>query len=64
MRKHVNFTRVSKIEAKYDKSRVNIRDEPRSTFTFSRGLSYIASEKLRDGGNQPLEILREPGGMI
>ena len=64
VRTHVNFTRVSKIEAKYGRSRVNIRDEPRSTFTFSRGLSYIASEQLRDSGNQPLETLREPRGMI
>ena len=49
----------------YGRSRVNLKVEPRSTFTFTRGLSYIASssftrvnfrcvrtEKLRDSGNQ------------
>ena len=65
MRSHVNFTRVNKIETMYGRSRVNVKVEPRSTFTFTRGLSYIASssftrvnfrcvrtEKLRDSGNQ------------
>ena len=63
MRSHVNFTRVNKIETRYGRSRVNVKVEPRSTFTFTRGLSYIASftrvnfrsvrtEKLRDSGNQ------------
>ena len=48
------------------RSRVNIKFEPRSTFTFTRGFSYIASivftrvkimrvrtEKLSDSGNPP-----------
>ena len=63
MRSHVNFTRVNKIETMYRRSRVNVKVEHRSTFTFTRGLSYIASftrlnfrclrtEKLRDSGNQ------------
>ena len=63
---HVNFTRVNKTETMYGRSRVNVKVEPPSTFTFTRGLSYIASfsftrinvtcvrtEKLRDSGNQP-----------
>ena len=63
---HVNFTRVNKIEAMYGRSRVNVKVEPRSTFTLSRGVSYIAyisfthvifmcvrTEKLRHSGNQP-----------
>ena len=66
MRTHVNFTLVNEIETIYGRSRINVKVEPRSTFTFTRGLSYIASisftrvnftcvrtEKLRDGGNQP-----------
>ena len=36
-------TRVNKIETMYGRSRVNVKVEPRSTFTFTRGLSYIAS---------------------
>ena len=65
MRSHVNFTRVNKIETLYGRSRVNLKVEPRSTFTFTPGLSYIDSssftrvnfrcvrtEKLRDSGNQ------------
>ena len=63
MRSHVNFTRVNKIETMYGSSRVNVKVEPRSTFTFTRAFSYIASftrvnfrcvrtEKLRDSGNQ------------
>ena len=39
----VNFTRVHKIEAMYERLRVNVRVERGSTFTFMRGLSYIAS---------------------
>ena len=67
MRKHVTLTRVNKIEAMYGRSRVNVKVELRSSFTFRLGLSYIASisfkhvnstyicrEKLRDNGNQPL----------
>ena len=65
MRSHVNFTRVNKIETMYGRSRVNVKVEPRSTFKFTPGLSYIASssftrvnfrcvrtEKLRDSGNR------------
>ena len=60
---HVNFTRVNEIEVMYGRSRVNVKVEPRSTFTFTRGLSYFASflftcvrtEKLvSDSGIQPL----------
>ena len=48
----------------YGRSRVNVKVEPRSTFTFMRDLSNIVSvlftrvgrEKLRDSGNQPLRI--------
>ena len=36
-------TRVNKTETMYGRSRVNIKVEPRSTFTFTGGLSYIAS---------------------
>ena len=43
---HVNFTRVHKIEAMYRWSRVNVKVEPRSFFTFARGLSYIARSIL------------------
>ena len=57
----VSFTRVNKIETMYGRSRVNVKVEPHSTFTFTRDLSYISSisftrvnftcvrtEKLRD----------------
>ena len=63
LRTYVNFTRVNKIEATYGGSRVNVK--VRSSFTFARGLSYIASisftrvnftcirtEKLRESGNE------------
>ena len=65
----VIFTRVNKIEAMYGRSRISVKVERGSTFTFIRGLSYIASisftcmhlnfacvrkEKLRDSANQPL----------
>ena len=66
-RTHVNFTGVNKIEAMYGRSRVSVKVERGLTFTFTRGLSYIASisfmhvkftcvrtEKLRDSANQPL----------
>ena len=47
-------------DPKGGRSRVKVKVEPRSTFTFARGLSYIASnsftrvrtEKLHDSGNQ------------
>ena len=60
-RTNVNFTRVNKIEAMYGRSRVSEKVEGGLTFTFTRGVSYIASisfmhvkftcvrtEKLRD----------------
>ena len=63
---HVNFMRINKIKAMYGRSRVNVKVEPRSTFTLTRGVSYIAyisftqvifmcvrTEKLRHSGNQP-----------
>ena len=63
---HVNFMRVNKIKAMYGRSRVNVKVEPRSTFTLTCGVSYIAyisftqvifmcvrTEKLRHSGNQP-----------
>ena len=63
---HVNFMRVNKIKAMYGRSRVNVKVEPRSTLTLTRGVSYIAyisftqvifmcvrTEKLRHSGNQP-----------
>ena len=61
VRTDVNFTRVNKMDTMYGRSRVYVKVEPRSTFTLTRGLSYIASisftrlrrEKLRDSGNQP-----------
>ena len=37
------FTRVNKIETMHVRSRANVKVEPRSTFTFMGGLSYIAS---------------------
>ena len=57
---------------------VNVKVEPRTTFTFARGLSYIASsvsfthvnftclrtEKLRDSGNQPLIFVRKRCGCM
>ena len=66
MRTHVNFTRVNNIETMYGRSRANVKVESRSTLTFTRDLSYIASisltrvyftcvrtEKVRNSGNQP-----------
>ena len=54
----------------FERSTRNVKVEPRSTFTFTRGLSYIASlsfthanftcvrtEKIRVSGNQPLRAL-------
>ena len=46
---HVRFTRVNKIEAMYRRSWVNVKVEPRSTFTFTRGVSYIASISFTHG---------------
>ena len=39
----VNYTRVNKIEAMYERPRVNVRVDRGSTFTFMHGLSYIDS---------------------
>ena len=60
------FICVNEIEAMYERSRVNVKVEPRSTFTLTRDRPYIASilfmrvkftgvraQKLRDSGNQP-----------
>ena len=65
-RKFYVRTHVNEIDAINGRSRANVKVEPRSTFTFTRNLSYIASisfthvnftylltEKLRDSGNQP-----------
>ena len=59
-------THVNTIETMYGRLRVNVKVEPSSTFTFARGLSYMASfsftrvnftcvrtEKIRDSGKQP-----------
>ena len=59
-------TRVNKIETVYERSRVSVKVEQGSTFTFTRDLPYIVSisftrvyftcvrtEKLRDSGSQP-----------
>ena len=43
MRTLVNFMHVNKIEAMYERPRLNVRVERGSTFTFMRGLSYLAS---------------------
>ena len=43
VRTHVNFTRVNEIEAMYERSRVNVKVEARSTFTLTSDLSCIAS---------------------
>ena len=40
---HVNFVWAHKKNTIYGRSRVNVKVEPRSTFMFTRGLSYIAS---------------------
>ena len=69
MRRHGKLTRVNKLEAMYERPRVNVKVERGSTFAFTFGLSYIASilftrvklksfrmEKLRDSGIQPLAV--------
>ena len=43
VRKHVYLARVSKIETLYGRSSIYLKVEPRSTFTFTRGLLYIVS---------------------
>ena len=40
---YVNFTRVNIMEKMYGRFRVNVKVEPRSTFTFTRGLSHLGS---------------------
>ena len=40
---HVNFSRVNKIEAMCERSRVNVKVERGLTFTFTRDLPHIAS---------------------
>ena len=65
-------TRVNKTETVNGRSRVYVKVEPLSTFTFVRGLSYIASisfthvkftcvrtGKLRHSGNQLTDKRRE-----
>ena len=37
------FICVNEIEAMYEKSCINVKDEPRSTFTLTRDRPYIAS---------------------
>ena len=39
----VKFTCVNKIEAMYERSRVNVKTAPRSTFMSTRDTSYVAS---------------------
>ena len=46
MRTHVNFTSVNEMQAMYERPRVNVKVERRSTFTFTRDTSYIASSLL------------------
>ena len=56
-----NTCKKMRCDPKGGRLRLNVKVEPRSTFKFTRGLSYIASnsftrvptEKLRDSGNQP-----------
>ena len=67
----VNFARVKKIETMYERSHIHVKVKLRSTFTFMRGLSYMAfilftrvkftcvrTEKLRDNGNPPLRDVK------
>ena len=43
----VNYTRVNKIEAFYGRLRVNVKVEPRSTFTFAHDLHTLSLFYLR-----------------
>ena len=67
MLKHRFDRYINKIEDVYGRSRVSVKVERGSTFTFTLGLSYIASisfmhvkiyvrshGKIRDSANQPL----------
>ena len=47
MCRRIHFSRVNEVEAMYEVSRMNVKFERGSTFTFSRNLSYIASIYLR-----------------
>lgn len=72
-RKFYVRTHVNEIDAINGRSRAKVKVEPRSAFTFTRGLSHITSislitcvnfacfrtEKLGDSGNQPLLTLRD-----
>ena len=40
---HVKFIRVNKLEAMYERPRVNVKVERGLVFTFTRDLPYIAS---------------------
>ena len=51
VRRHINFTRVNNIEAMCERPRVNVKVEPRSTFTFTRGLAYICWLHTRASSN-------------
>ena len=77
LRRHVKLTRVNKIEAMYERPRINVKVERGSTFAFTFGLSYIASilftrvkhtcvrmEKLRGSGNQPLAVEQTTLNMV
>ena len=60
---HVKFRCVNEIEAMYERPKVSVKVEPRSTFTLTRERPYIASilftrVKLRDSGNQPVRKRR------
>ena len=59
-RTQVIFTCANKIEAMYGRSRVSLKVEPRSTFTFTLDLSYVLPVlyyarkfSLSDSGNPP-----------
>ena len=43
---HVNFARVNKIVAMYERLRVNVKNERVSTFTFTRDLPCTREFKL------------------
>ena len=48
-RTRVNFSLVNKTDPEYERSRVKIKVEPRSNFTFTRGISCIASISFTHG---------------
>ena len=49
VRTRVKLKCVNKIEAVYERPRVTVKVEPRSTFSFTRDTSYIASLFLSTG---------------